>query len=844
MIKTNQYRSKLPLIFFLVFLGIISYAQKYGDKANYLVDSLEIGKLSAENRELIESAIKCYKDAKHDTIRINCIITIAEQCSDDVVWPKYNRLVLSMAKKYLLQKGLKREELINYKACMAGALNNEGYICIATGNYIKGEELIQQALKLFEEIDDKKQMSVVLSGLGVTYQNLGDLKKATQYIEKALKIQKEIGYEKGYATSLNNMGMCYQNKGDYKQAIEKYEECLPVLLKLKELTGASQVISNIAYVSEIQGNIPLAIDYNLKSLKMREQIGDKHGQAQSLNNLAVIYVNMNETEKALENYAKCLKLANEINDIQMVCKVSYNMGRIYYDRNDFITAKAYYKKGLEIAEKISDKHSVAQGFEYMAILCRLDKKFIEATEWLKKALSICKETEDKKLESSILISLARVHFDLNNKSAAYENAHQAFIISKQIGNIVTLSDAARILAKLEKEKNNIADAYNYLQMHYTLNDSINNVTNRKAAIRSQFQYEFDRKSVADSIRNVEKNKLKDAQLLAQQSKLKQEKTTRIALFGGLFLVLIVAIFMFNRFKVTQAQKKIIEKQKLLVEEKQQEVVDSLSYAKRLQQAIMPSQNQLNEICPENFILNQPKAIVAGDFYWMHTSHSNGNNSPAEIYVAVADCTGHGVPGALVSVVCSNALNRSVNEFGLRDPGKILDKTRELILETFSQSNDTVKDGMDISLVKISPIQLSDYSQVLWAGANNPLWLISSLPSENAALNKIMENESAYFYEMKADKQPVGQYYKPKPFTTHELRVMKADLLYLFTDGYADQFGGEQGKKFKYKQLQKIIFENHLFSMAQQSEILNDKFEKWMGTLEQIDDICIMGIKIG
>lgn len=268
-------------------------------------------------------------------------------------------------------------------------------------------------------------------------------------------------------------------------------------------------------------------------------------------------------------------------------------------------------------------------------------------------------------------------------------------------------------------------------------------------------------------------------------------------------------------QVTERTKEI-NGQKHLLQEKNKEITDSINYAQRLQQAILPPIKFITENFSSNFILYKPKDIVAGDFYW---AEEIGNL----FLIAAADSTGHGVPGAMVSVVCSNALNRTIKEFKLTEPGKILDKTRELVLETFEKSTSEVKDGMDISLLCID----SKNKNVFWSGANNPLWYIQN-------------NE---LKEIKADKQPIGKTEYPKPFTTHQIDYKKNTTFYLFTDGLADQFGGPKGKKFKYKQFEELLISNNDKSMQEQANIIDKAFEDWKNDLEQVDDVCVIGIKI-
>ncbi|UKN00832.1 SpoIIE family protein phosphatase [Paracrocinitomix mangrovi] len=274
------------------------------------------------------------------------------------------------------------------------------------------------------------------------------------------------------------------------------------------------------------------------------------------------------------------------------------------------------------------------------------------------------------------------------------------------------------------------------------------------------------------------------------------------------------------------QKKEADYQREMVEKKQKEITDSISYAKRIQQAILPDDDYFFDNLPDSFILYKPKDIVAGDFYWM-------NEQEDILCFAVADCTGHGVPGAMVSVVCSNALNRAVKEQGLEDTGKFLDFTREVVIEQLTKdknppadyftSLNVIRDGMDITLCMWN----RKTNELMWSGANNPLW--------------IFRGED--LIELKPDKQPIGLHPKKLPFTCHTVKLEKGDVLYLFTDGFADQFGEETGRKFKIQNLKALVSEIHNLDVIEQKALLNNAFEKWRGTMEQIDDVCMIGVRI-
>jgi serine phosphatase RsbU (regulator of sigma subunit)/PAS domain-containing protein len=254
----------------------------------------------------------------------------------------------------------------------------------------------------------------------------------------------------------------------------------------------------------------------------------------------------------------------------------------------------------------------------------------------------------------------------------------------------------------------------------------------------------------------------------------------------------------------------------IIREKNKDITDSINYAKRIQAAILPSRELVKQHLPDNFILYRPKDIVAGDFYWMEFLDDI-------VFIAAADCTGHGVPGAMVSVVCSNALNRAVKEFGLRETGKILDKVTDLVIQTFEKSGVDLNDGMDISLLALD----RGSKKIQWSGAHNTLWYFANKE----------------FTELKADKQPIGNYFDRKGFTTHTIPYNKGDMFYLYTDGYADQFGGARGKKFTYKRFKEILCSISVSDMSTQEHALEKTFLDWKGDLDQIDDVTIIGLRI-
>jgi serine phosphatase RsbU (regulator of sigma subunit) len=252
----------------------------------------------------------------------------------------------------------------------------------------------------------------------------------------------------------------------------------------------------------------------------------------------------------------------------------------------------------------------------------------------------------------------------------------------------------------------------------------------------------------------------------------------------------------------------------LVSQKNQDITDSINYAKRIQAAILPANQQIIDSFNESFILYLPKDIVAGDFYWLEKTKDT-------ILFAVADCTGHGVPGAMVSVICNNGLNRCVREYNITQPSKILDKTREIVIQEFAKSKEDIQDGMDIALCSIKGNKLN------YSGANNPLIIIR---------NKEV-------IQIKADRQPIGKYIRAEDFTNHTLDIQKDDMIYIFSDGFADQFGGKKCKKYRLTNLLILLTKISTKVLSEQHTILKEEFLSWKGTEDQIDDVCVMGVRV-
>ena len=348
----------------------------------------------------------------------------------------------------------------------------------------------------------------------------------------------------------------------------------------------------------------------------------------------------------------------------------------------------------------------------------------------------------------------------------------------------------------------------------------------------------DSLSVIEQINQLQEEKMQQqSDLISKQDKIMSQQRFIITIsIGAGLLILTLLYFVYSSRNKVKNKNIEISEQKAQLESQNKEILDSIKYAKRIQSAILPPAKLIDKHLNDYFILYKPKDIVAGDFYWFEPNISGSTTD--SILIAAADCTGHGVPGAMVSVVCNNALNRSVRLHKLSDPSKILEKTRKIVVEEFEKSEEEVKDGMDVALVSLAQSELESESEDLrthtshslsFSGANNPLWIIRKGGKE--------------IEEFKADKQPIGKFENERPYSLHKTILNKGDSFYIFSDGYADQFGGEKGKKFKTGNLKKLLLSVQELSMSEQKKKIDQEFEKWKGNLEQLDDVCIIGVRI-
>ncbi|HET6244230.1 MAG: tetratricopeptide repeat protein [Bacteroidetes bacterium] len=871
---------KLLLLIFL-FFSVQTFAQ------NAAIDSL---KILLSNEKMDTTSVKLNNDISRKLINASDYENALKYANDAINLAKISSFFAKGENQRGVQKGI------------AVSLNNIGLIYTYQGNYPEALKNYLSSLKIREELGDKFGIASSLNNIGYIYSNQGNYPEALKNHLASLKIREELGDKKGNAGSLINIGLIYTNQGNYPEALKNYLSSLKIDEELGDKKGISVSLNNIGNIYSYQGNHPEALKNYLASLKIREELGDKKGIASSLNNIGNVYSYQGNYPEGLKNLLSSLKIMEELGDKKGNASTLNNIGGVYSIQGNYPEALKNFLASLKIREELGDKNGISSSLNNIGNVYTKTGKAEEGKKYILKSLQLSNEIGALDIVVKNYQALAQADSALGNYQSALENykqyilyrdsllneentkktmqQHMQFDFDKKEAIALAEFEKQQQLSAAELEKRNILLVKNKQSLVILEQDNELRtlaLAHSTAELKQKESFSENQKKEIELLNKD--NLLKQAQAAKKEEELKKQRIATYAAAGGGMLILVVLAFALKAYRnkrrsnliiikqkqEVEKQKTAVEQQKQVIEEKQKEILDSINYAKRIQTAILPPQRIVKQYLPDSFIIYKPKDIVAGDFYWLETvqlndekiigladgkrkledhqqintsanqlistsAHQQINTSSIQqintssnqlILFAAADCTGHGVPGAMVSVICNNGLNRSVREYGITDPGKILDKTREIVIQEFEKSDDEVKDGMDISLCALQGNTLH------WAGANNPLWIIRS--------NEIIE--------YRADKQPIGKYAENKLFTTHSIELQKNDNLYIFTDGFADQFGGEQGKKFKSANFKKLLLSIQSETMERQKEIISETFSFWKGSLEQIDDVCIIGVRL-
>jgi serine phosphatase RsbU (regulator of sigma subunit)/Tfp pilus assembly protein PilF len=665
------------------------------------------------------------------------------------------------------------------------------------------------AIKIFDKIDDKNGVSSCYNNIGLILESKGEFNLAMEYYTKSLEIDTEINNKNGIAASLNNMGNILQSQGNYKKSIEFY----------------------------------------IKAQKIREEQNDKVGIGDAYNNIAALYEKQDAYDEAIKNYQNALVLYIEVNEKRKSSKVLHNIGYALSKKKQHIEALEYYNQALTIREKLEDKAGLASTMRNMAEVFQKQKKYTKALDFLTKSQKIYEEIGSSYGVMESKISLGGYFLDIQN----YEKAISTIEPVLKDSNLIAENkvEAYRILSQSYAKLKSFTKAYEYQQNYIELKDSLANEENTKKIMEMQLSYEFDKRQKELELEQEKQRlhdlaelnrrrlinwiliicmiaitligtliyrsytlKKKDNQLLSLQKRKIEETNEELVTYQEELI---------SQKEHLEVQQEIVIAQRDQITEQKQKITDSIQYAKRIQDSILPPEDLFRNAFSDHFVIFRPKDIVSGDFYWLKETKDH-------IFVAAADCTGHGVPGAFMSLLGISFLNEVI-ESGSIESAEILNKTRDRLKTTLRQhlNANEPRDGIDMGLCSINKIN----NELQFSGAYNSLIVI-----------KNYNQESSEMIELKGDKMPIGSHYKKdKNFNSTSIKISKEDRIYLYTDGFIDQFGGAYNRKFLLNRFKDLLLNSINGSMQKQKTAMIDGLEKWMDNRDQIDDILVVGFSI-
>ena len=638
---------------------------------------------------------------------------------------------------------------------------------------------------------------------------------------------KQVSQDTQKVNILNKLFTFY-NSSNNDSSLKFSRQAYALASKIKYFEGEITAVNNIGTVCYYQGKNAEALKYFLESVKLSEALKTKKPNSvfaskqmsRAYNNIGTIYQRQNDLSKAEEFFLKSIAFDLSINDLFSASHGYNNIGTIKEAQNKYDEAIINYEKSLDIKTKANDSIGIPSTLINIGVIKMNDKKFEDASSLFLRALLICDKTNNQQDKALCLINLGDLFYlkkDYHTSIVYYKDGIE---LCKKQHYLQYLSYAYQSTSLAYYRLKEFENAYEYFQHYSSTKDSIYNQDNARIIREMEAKYETDTKE-------------KEIKLLTADKELHQAQLNknRIIIYSSIAGLILIAGFAFYVFYALNQKKKInreldlrnkkIEHAYHIIDEKQREVMDSINYAKRIQYALLANDDFLNKYIPSHFVLFKPKDIVSGDFYWATQIHNKQNEDL--FYLAVCDSTGHGVPGAFMSLLSIGFLSEAIKEKDIFEPNQVFNYVRKRLIESIS--NEQQKDGFDGILMCFNKTT----GVITYASSNNKPVLVNAAGSE--------------LIELPGDKMPVGKGEVMDDFKLYTVNYQSGDSIYLYTDGYADQFGGPKGKKFKYKQLEDILQQNSAKPLVEQKEILSQRFTNWQDDLEQVDDVCVIGIKL-
>lgn len=644
-----------------------------------------------------------------------------------------------------------------------------------------------------------------------------DLEKAMHFYEDALFLSKELKFYSGEIKSLLNIGLINNDKGKADEALNNYERVLDLLNAYPNPPLQATVYNNMGMVYDYQSDYAKAMKFYLHALEIRETVGDKKAIAESYNNVGIIYYYQKDFEKTLEYYLKALDLREKINDRKGISSSYNNLGLVYTAQERFEKATDYFNRSLAIKRELDDQKGIAGSLYNLGFVLQKQKKYEEAMIHSVEALKIFGKLGDKKNMALNLLYIALIYDGMNNFTMSVEYSKKSIDMAHAINAKNIVRNAAAELARIYSQQNLYKEAFTFSKLASSIQDSLSSEARRQSIADMETKYRINSKEKEIELLTKDKQ-LHDAQIAKTQAEIKQKTTQRNLVFIIAGIVLTLSVVVLRLYLQKQKQQEILKKQTIQIARKNKDITESIHYASGIQQAILPLMNDIKNTFPNSFIYYEPRDIVSGDLYWFSKRSNTG-------ILAVIDCTGHGVPGAFMSMVANDLINQIVFDNNITNPAKVLQLLNFKLNHTLNRTGrkKDSKEGMDIAMIMLD----YDKMKLEYAGARRPLYLLRN--------NQIIEYAP--------DKYTIGQAEDDVQFTDHKITLETGDSIYMFTDGITDQFGEKTRKKYKVKKLREFLLSIHQNDMSLQNKALREELIVWQGNQPQVDDQLIIGIKV-
>lgn len=639
-----------------------------------------------------------------------------------------------------------------------------------------------------------------------------NLKKSKLYANKALKLSGEIKYKTGQAQSLFLLAKTEHKLGKLKSALNHY---LQASLLYKNQNKNYYLARSYAEMGNVQaslGDMVSSIKNHQKAISVFKELDNSVGVANCYSDLGSINHMQRNFDQSLSYFTKAKTIFENEHDDVSLAKLYNRVSLVFRDKGEIDKSLSYDYKALLIQEQLRDKSGMAQSNLNIGQTSILQKEWNRAQGYIDYASKLYREIEDQIGISKCYLITAKIALLQHKTNIAKNNLEKCIDLAQQSNALPELVDAYKVLSEIYADDEQKEMAYDYLVRHNNLKDTLFSIERSRQF--SEMEVKFQTEIIEEKLEEANVKKEKEAN---------KAFTFTLSFFLGSGVFVVIVLLMKRKNKESQENNKHLERKNKLIEKKNNEILDSILYAKRIQEAMLTSTGYIDKVFEEYMIFFRPKDIVSGDFYWAYQNKSKNN-----IFWATADCTGHGVPGALMSMIGTVLLNEAVIVKKLEDPGVILNQINNYLQRYFNKSDSLyqTQDGMDIGFCKLN----KDNLMLEVAGATHSVYII----------------REGKLTELKGDKITLGQdpYGRTiDSFTVTKYQLEMGDLIYTFTDGFPDQIGGENRKKFKVGALKNLLLEIAHLSMAEQRHLIKDSLSNWQGQNPQLDDILIMGVRV-